>query len=137
MEQRRASRGEDRFHHARRQHHYLSEWIVKHFSEVEIRPPGQRMPGTHDGKPGKGRELGDDFESVIVLQDTGFGDGEVENIAALKNDRSQDVRAAVAHALGDSRSKKARLILETWLEQETNLAVKLAVDKALQRLRGF
>jgi HEAT repeat protein len=66
-----------------------------------------------------------------------FGDGEVENIAALKNDRSQDVRAAVAHALGDSRSKKARLILETWLEQETNLAVKLAVDKALQRLRGF
>ena len=84
MEQRRASRGEDRFHHARRQHHYLSEWIVKHFSEVEIRPPGQRMPGTHDGKPGKGRELGDDLESVIVLQDTGFGDGEVDGPRAKR-----------------------------------------------------
>lgn len=66
-----------------------------------------------------------------------FGDGEVDSIASMKNDPSTDVRAAVAHALGDTRSKKARLILETWLEQEPHLAVKLAVDKALKRLRGF
>jgi len=66
-----------------------------------------------------------------------FGDEEVDAIAERRSDPDPQVRAAVAYGLGDSRSKKARLILETWLVHEDSLAVKHAIDRSLKRLRGF
>jgi HEAT repeat protein len=66
-----------------------------------------------------------------------FGDEEVDTLASYKSDPEVQIRAGAARGLGDSRSKKARLVLETWLAQEQNLTVKHAIDRALTSLRGF
>jgi HEAT repeat protein len=66
-----------------------------------------------------------------------FGDTEVDTLASYRSDPEVQIRAGAAYGLGDSKSKKARLVLETWLAQEDNLTVKHAIDRALTALRGF
>ena len=65
----------------------------------------------------------------------GFGDVVVVPISNLKDDPDPQIRIAVAHALGDTRSAQASPILAAWLPHEKDLAVREAVDRALTSLR--
>jgi HEAT repeat protein len=70
------------------------------------------------------RSLGRAFKGEVVVA-----------IANLKNDPDPQIRIAVAQALGDTASPRARPILAAWLPHEKDLGVRLAVDVALERFR--
>jgi hypothetical protein len=65
-----------------------------------------------------------------------FGDRAVDEILPLRNDPEPLVREAVAHALSDAGSLRPLTVLETWLSDEPVLHVRMAVDRAVSRLRG-
>lgn len=65
-----------------------------------------------------------------------FGDRAVDELLALRNDDEPGVRRSVALALGDSGSRRALPALEHWLTGEQDLAVRQAVDEAVNQLRG-
>ena len=65
----------------------------------------------------------------------GFGDAVVPTVAALREDPDPQIREACAHALGDTASLRAVRVLEAWLPNEPELAVRSAVDQALDQLR--
>jgi hypothetical protein len=65
-----------------------------------------------------------------------FGGEMVHTIAGLRNDADPQIREAVAHALGDTRSHHALEVLDSWLPLEQELFVRLAVDRSISRLRG-
>ena len=64
-----------------------------------------------------------------------FGDRVVVPIANLKDDPDPQIRIAVAQALGDTGSPRAQSILAAWLPHEKDLAVREAVDHALEHIR--
>ncbi len=63
-----------------------------------------------------------------------FGDRAVDAIVGLKEDGDPLIRQAVAHALGDTKSPRALPTLQTWLSQEQELAVRVAIDRAIDRI---
>ena len=67
----------------------------------------------------------------------GFGESAIDAIAALRGDTAPGVREAVALALGDTGSERAKRILEAWISLEPTIVVREAIDKGLLRLRGF
>ncbi len=65
----------------------------------------------------------------------GFGDRAVDAMLSLKNDPEPLVREAVALGLLDAGSVRVVPTLETWLSVEPHLAVKIALDRAVNRLK--
>jgi len=65
----------------------------------------------------------------------GFGDRAVEAMLHLRNDPEPLVREAVALGLLDAGSIRVLPTLETWLSVEPHLAVKIALDRAVNRLK--
>lgn len=63
-----------------------------------------------------------------------FGGRAVGEILALKDDPEPLIREAVAHALGDAKSPLALPELRQWLPKEPELHVRLAVDKAIEKI---
>jgi len=66
----------------------------------------------------------------------GFGERAIDELMTFKNDEQPAVRQAVAQALGDSGSQRALPTLELWLDNEQDITVKIAVDRAVNQLRG-
>ncbi len=64
-----------------------------------------------------------------------FGEDALDDILELKTDEDPMIREAVAHALGDTLSARVVPNLQTWLGQEPELFVRVAVDKALSRIQ--
>lgn len=65
-----------------------------------------------------------------------FGDRAVDELLPLRAAEEPAVRRAVAQALGDSESQRALPVLELWLSTERDIAVRAAVDEAVNTLRG-
>jgi len=84
----------------------------------------------------KGNELGLQMRRQALRSlGRGFGDRGIDDILALRDDPEPLVREAVAQALGDSGSVRPLTLLETWLSTEPVLHVRMAVDRAVSRLR--
>lgn len=66
----------------------------------------------------------------------GFGDRAPDLVLALQRDPEPRIREAVAHAIGDSGSTHAIAALNAWLPNEPVLTVRLAIDSAIDTLRG-
>jgi HEAT repeat protein len=85
----------------------------------------------------KGNELGLQMRRQALRSlGRGFGDRGVDDILGLRNDPEPLVREAVAQALSDAGSARPLAMLETWLATEPVLHVRMAVDRAVSRLRG-
>lgn len=65
-----------------------------------------------------------------------FGERAIDELMTFKNDEQAGVRQSVAQALGDSGSQRALPVLELWLDVETDITVKMAIDRAVNQLRG-
>ena len=63
-----------------------------------------------------------------------FGDSVVDDLLELKQDVNAQLREAVAYGLGETGSRRAVPHLKSWLQRESELFVKLAIDKALNSL---
>lgn len=66
-----------------------------------------------------------------------FKETVAEELLALRYDVEPLVREAAALAIADTEARLAIPTLETWLSVEPVLQVRVAVDKALTRLRGL
>jgi len=67
----------------------------------------------------------------------GFGEVAIADLLAHQRDTDPMVRTAVAQALGDTESVYAAQHLEQWLDLERDMQVRVAIDRALNRLRGL
>jgi HEAT repeat protein len=65
----------------------------------------------------------------------GFGGEVVDELAPLKDDGDAQIREGCAHALGETKSPRAVPVLDAWLPHEPELFVRLAVDRAVSRLK--
>ncbi len=65
-----------------------------------------------------------------------FGDRAVDQLLSMRHDEQPGIRQSVAQALGDSGSERALPELELWLTTEQDLTVRIAVDTAVNLLRG-
>jgi HEAT repeat protein len=65
-----------------------------------------------------------------------FGDRAVDDLLSLRHDDQAGIRQSVAQALGDTGSERALPDLELWLSTEQDLTVRIAVDTAVNQLRG-
>lgn len=63
-----------------------------------------------------------------------FGDSVVDDLLELKQESNPQLREAVAYGLGETGSQRAVPHLKSWLQRESELFVKLAIDKALNSL---
>ncbi len=84
----------------------------------------------------KGTELGLQVRRQALRSlGRGFGDRAVDDMLGLRTDPEPLVREAVALGLMDAASARALPTLETWLSMEPDLGVRIAVDRAVSRLR--
>ena len=65
----------------------------------------------------------------------GFGGSVVPELVAVRTDSNAQIREGVAHALGDTGSQTAVSHLQAWLPTESELFVRLAIDRALETIR--
>lgn len=63
------------------------------------------------------------------------GDRSVDELLMLRGDPEAGVRQAVAAALGDAGSARALPMLDLWLSAEQDIAVRVAIDRAITQLR--
>ena len=73
---------------------------------------------------------------AIISFGAAFGDAAVDDLTPLGEDHNSQVREAWAHALGRTESMRALAVLEAKQTHEDELHVRLAIDRAIDRLRG-
>lgn len=85
----------------------------------------------------KGSAMGRDLRRQAIRSYAfAYRDHAIAELLSVRDDPQPLVREAVAHGLGDTDSAYAITALESWLGQEDNLAVRTAIDRSLDRLRG-
>lgn len=73
---------------------------------------------------------------AIISFGKAFEDGAVDDLMPLGEDTDSQIREAWAHAMGETASMRALNALEAKIEHEDELHVRLAIDRAIAKLRG-
>lgn len=112
--------------------------------EPELRLRAVRALGGYPGSRARGvlttlaTTPGDSIDLRCAAMDAlavAFGPTVLSDLRPFLKDPNPQLRAGAAHALGTSGGPEARHLLEYALEHEEVLEVRVAIDRALSRLR--